>query len=106
MNNDGSVLENVSYLRHCEVCEEEFVSPKPSARCCGRKECRLIIAEYEDFIRLRFILKIARWAGAPSQQEMQKKYYRQQLREAIEQLPQSADPLYAILCKIIEDLDS
>jgi hypothetical protein len=106
MNNDGSTPENVEYLRRCEVCGEAFLAARRNSRCCRRHECHAAVAEFWDFSALHFILKNAHWAGAPSQEEMRAKYYEWQVRDAIEQLPLSADPLAEALIEILAELSA
>jgi hypothetical protein len=101
-----STREKVEYLRTCEVCERQFLSSRRTTRSCGRKECRLLIAEFEDFLTLRFILENSRWAGAASQQELQKEYFRQQLSAGIRRLPQSEDALFLALAEIYAETEA
>jgi hypothetical protein len=103
MNSDCPLPANVDYLRICEVCERQFLTPKRTARCCGRKDCLLILASFDDFATLQFILGNARWAGAPSREEIRKAYYRERMCDGVRGLPHSEDVLAKVLIEIVED---
>ena len=105
MNNNESAPANVIYLRRCEVCDQQFLAARRSARICSKKACHAMMAEFEDFQTLQFMLSMSRWTGGKSQEQLRKEYYSQQLGDAIAQLPESEDLLERILCEIIEDLE-
>jgi hypothetical protein len=64
----------------------------------------MIWAEFWDFVILTSITQNARWAGAPSQKEMARRYYTQELCDAVRELPQGEEGLAKILCEIMEDI--
>jgi hypothetical protein len=68
----------------------------PAVHATSRK---VILAEFEDFTTLQFILTNARWAGAPTQKQMLKKYLRERMRAAVRRLPHSEDVLAEVLEK-------
>jgi hypothetical protein len=104
MNSDESAPANVEYLRRCEVCDQQFLSGRRNARCCRRHECHATEAEFAEFYTLQSILGMARWAGAPSEDEMRAKYYEERMWEAMRRLPHSEDPLAAVLVEILGEL--
>ena len=53
----------------------------------------MVWAEFNDFTVLQSVLINARWAEAPSQAEMARRYYRQQMSEAVGELARSEDAL-------------
>jgi hypothetical protein len=97
-----NVPENLLFLKRCVVCDTPHVR---SGEICSSRECRMRMTEFIDFTTLGYILGRARWAGAPSQEEMNRECYRVQLRAAIKRLPHGEDLLFAALCEIIEDLE-
>ncbi|SRR5260221_7287418 len=99
MNSDRRVPENILYLKRCRVCEETFVG---KGRCCSRA-CRIVWAELEEFWRLHFLLTNARWAGAPSEEQLLKEYFRNRLWDAVRRLPHSAELLAEVLIEIVEE---
>jgi hypothetical protein len=80
--------ENVTFLKRCWTCDELY---RGSGRTCSR-DCLMILASFEDFTTLQSVLINARWAGAPSQAELQREYYREQLRAAVRWLPHRLTP--------------
>ena len=103
MNSNGSAPANIEYLRSCEVCDTPFLTAKRNARCCTRKDCRAIAAEFDSFYTLECILGAAPWAGAPSQKEMQKEYFKERMWDGLRRLPHSDDLLGEVLIEIVED---
>jgi hypothetical protein len=93
--------ENVTFLKRCWVCDEPHVR---SGVTCSR-DCLSILAEFEDFTTLRSVLVNARWAGAPSQAELQREYYTRQLRAALKRLPESEERLFEVLAEIVEEME-
>jgi hypothetical protein len=89
------------------VNNERFLSEalprvRGDARCSGETcswDWLVILAEFEDFTTLQFILTNARWAGAPTQKQMLKKYLRERMRAAVRRLPHSEDVLAEVLEK-------
>ena len=77
---------NVSFLKRCLVCDEAFTASKRTARCCPRKLCRARVMDVDALLRVMGVVHSARWAGAPSQEEMRAEYYHQRTQEAVEQL--------------------
>jgi len=57
----------------------------------------MMLAEFEDFSTLRFVLENSRWAGALSEEEMRKQYLRDRLSRGIQRLPHSEDVLAEVL---------
>jgi hypothetical protein len=96
MNADRKIVS----LKRCLVCEAPHVR---RGGTCSRRECRAIVAEFHDFSMLQFILGTARWAGAPSQEEMAREYFRQRMWDGIRRLPHSADLLGEVLAEILEE---
>jgi hypothetical protein len=92
---------NVSFLKRCPVCEEMHVR---SGETCSW-DCLVILAEFEDFSALKFVLGNARWAGAPSQEQMQREYLQERMWAAVRRLPHSEDLLVQTLCEIIEEVE-
>jgi hypothetical protein len=68
----------------------------------GCKVTRLPTEVREDFSTLDFILKNARWAGAPSQEQALREYLRDRMWEAVRRLSVTADYLIEVLVEIIE----
>jgi hypothetical protein len=66
----------------------------------------MILAEFEDFSALRFILGNACWAGAPSQEELRGEYFRGRMRYGVRRLVDSEDALSAVLIEIVEEMES
>ena len=70
---------------------------------------RMILAEFWDFITLTSVIQNARWAGAPSQEEMAREYFCQQMREAVRRpvrrLPHSEDALSEVLIEIAQEME-
>ena len=104
MSNNESVPANIEYLHRCDVCGATFISGRSSAPICAKKQCRMVWAEFQDFVTLRSILENAMWAGAPTQEQLRMKYYIQQLQAACRQLAHSEEPLSRVLIEIVEDI--
>jgi hypothetical protein len=85
MNADRKVVS----LKRCIVCGEPHVR---AGTTCSRM-CLMVWAEFNDFTVLQSVLINARWAEAPSQAEMARRYYRQQMSEAVGELARSEDAL-------------
>jgi hypothetical protein len=98
-------LRRVSILgsKRCEVCDETFIAEGRSALCCTRKSCRALAAEFTCFYVFESILGASRWAGAPSQEQMQKDYFRDRMWDGMRRLPHSEDVLGEVLIEIVED---
>jgi hypothetical protein len=62
--------------------------------------------DMDALFHLMGVLFHARWAGAPSQEELTMAYYTQELRDAVQQLPEDEGGLPRILSEIIEDLET
>jgi hypothetical protein len=65
----------------------------------------MILAEFEDFTTLQFILANARWAGAPTEEEMLKEYFRERMRYGVRRLVHNEDALTAVLIEIVEEME-
>jgi hypothetical protein len=96
---------NVLYRRRCIVCDEAFTASKRTARCCPRKRCRAQVMDIDALLQVMGIVHNARWAGAPSQEELRREYYQWQMRDAVKQLEHSVDLLSTLLVEILEDLE-
>jgi len=94
---DAVSFGNVIFLKRCSVCGQMHIR---SGATCSR-ECRMMMAEFEEFSTLQFILENSRWAGAPSQEELRGDYFRERMWEAVERLPISADVLGEMLIEIL-----
>jgi hypothetical protein len=92
-------------VRRCWVCSNPYVTTKRTSDCCAKRDCRMIQAEFRDFITLTSIIQNARWAGAPSQEEMAREYFRQKMRDAVEQLGSSEDALSKVLIELAEEAE-
>jgi hypothetical protein len=66
----------------------------------------MILAEFAESTTLQAIIGNARWAGAPSQEELQREYFRGRMWEAVRRLPHSEDVLAAVLAEIIEEMEA
>jgi hypothetical protein len=66
----------------------------------------MVGAEAVMFLVLGGILHNARWAGAPSQEELRKEYYRERMWDGVRKLPEDEGSLARILSEIMEDLES
>ena len=97
--------ENVLFLKHCWVCGEAFMTGKRTARCCSAKLCRALVMDLDALFHVRGIMRTARWAGAPSQEELRREYYRQQMSEAVDELGRSEDELFRVLCEIAKEME-
>jgi hypothetical protein len=94
--------ENVTFLKRCWTCDEPHIR---SGRTCSR-ECLSILAGFEDFTTLHSTLINARWAGAPSQEELRGEYFRGRMRYGVRRLVDSEDALSAVLIEIVEEMES
>jgi hypothetical protein len=63
-------------------------------------------AEFAEFWTLRSILENSRWAGALSEEEMQRKYFRERMWEAVRRLPVTEEALSEVLVEIAEEVES
>ena len=72
---------------------------------CAARWCRYVAAEFWSYTIVTSIIGNARWAGAPSQEEMARRYYTQELREAVQVLAQDEGPLLKILREIMQDVE-
>jgi hypothetical protein len=99
MNSNESAPADVEYLRRCEVCAETFIADRRSAPICSKKACHAMIAEFEDFQTLQFMLNLSRWTGGKSQKQLRKEYYEWQLRDAMKELWRSAEPLALVVLR-------
>jgi hypothetical protein len=93
---------NVLHYKRCVVCEEPLYH-RGGKTCC--RECLMVWAAFCDFTVLQSVLINARWAGAPSQAEMAREYYRQRMWDGIRRLGHSEDLLAEVLCEIIEEME-
>ena len=93
VNSEEAARENVLCLKRCSPCGQMHIR---SGETCSR-ECRMMLAEFEDFSTLRFVLENSRWAGALSEEEMRKQYLRDRLSRGIQRLPHSEDVLAEVL---------
>jgi hypothetical protein len=59
---------NVSFLRYCWVCANPYESVKAESRCCQKPECRMMLAEIDTILMLRFTLENMRCYGGPGWQ--------------------------------------
>jgi hypothetical protein len=98
---DETVPSDVTMLRRWLVCERMHIR---SRETCSR-DCLRILASFNDFTTLQFILANARWAGAPSQEQMQREYLQERMWAAVRRLPHSEDLLVQTLCEIIEEVE-
>jgi hypothetical protein len=62
------------------------------------------LAEFNDFTTLHSVLTNARWAGAPSQEEMLKEYFRERMCYGVRRLVHSEEALTAVLIEIVEEM--
>ena len=62
----------------------------------------MLMAAFEEFSTLQFILVNARWAEAPTQEQALKEYLRDRMWEAVRRLSVTADYLIEVLIEIIE----
>jgi predicted nucleic acid-binding Zn ribbon protein len=99
LNSDDPSVTLFPEQRCCCVCGKPLC--REGAQYCSHS-CRMIVADFEEFCALRFILLISRWAGAPSQEEALRDYLRQRMWEAVRRLPNSADILSEVLVEIAE----
>ena len=90
--------ERVLFER-CAVCGGPL--PGSGTRYCSRA-CRMVMADFEEFTTLQFILANARWAGAPTQAQAQREYLRDRMWSAVRRLSSSADVLGEVLVEILE----
>jgi hypothetical protein len=95
---------NVSFLKQCWICGDQFFADKRSARICRRPDCRMMFMDFATFLALRTILERSHWAGGLTEAEQQQKYYRERLSEGVRQLPHSAAALGEVLIEITEEL--
>jgi hypothetical protein len=65
----------------------------------------MIWVEDTDFSMLYLILANARWAGAPSQEQVKEEYLRLQMWEAVRRLPSSEELLVEVLIEIIAEME-
>jgi len=93
--------ENVTFLKRCCACGRMHVRP---GRYCSF-ECLVLLAEFTEFYSLRSLLRLSRWTGGRSQEQLRLEYYRQQLRDAIVRLPESTDLLAEVLVEILADVE-
>jgi hypothetical protein len=62
----------------------------------------MIMAAFWEFLMLRSILMSARWAGAPSQEVLRKKYLQMRMSKGVKRLSVSSDVLSEVLVEIAE----
>jgi hypothetical protein len=62
----------------------------------------MIWVEDTDFLMLHLIVANARWAGAPSQEQVLEEYLRLRMQEAVRRLAVTADVLGEVLIEMIE----
>jgi hypothetical protein len=103
MNSDGSVPASIQYLRRCDVCGAPFFGRSEAIVCCSKRNCRIMMAEFESFQTLRQMLSINRWTGGKSQKQLQKEYFKERLWDGVRRLPHSDDLLGEVLIEIVED---
>jgi hypothetical protein len=65
----------------------------------------MLMADFEEFTTLQFILGNARWAGAPSEAEATREYFRARMWDGVRRLGHSADLLGEVLVEIIEEME-
>ena len=63
------------------------------------------MADFTEFAQLQFVLRNARWAGAPSQEQIRKEYFRERLWSGIRRLPHSEDVLAEVLAEIAAETE-
>jgi hypothetical protein len=78
---------------------------KRTAWCCSAKLCRALVMDLDALFHVKLIVENARWAGAPSQAEMARRYFRQQMSEAVGELASSEDALARVLVEIVEEME-
>jgi hypothetical protein len=101
VNSDKTVPANVTYLRCCPACGAMHIR---SGETCSR-DCLMIWAEFNDFTTLRGILTNARWAGAQTEAEMLKEYFRKRMCYGVRRLVHSEDALAAVLIEIVAEME-
>jgi hypothetical protein len=80
----------VLFEKRCCACGEPLLGS--GTRYCSRT-CRTLMAAFEEFSTLQFILVNARWAGAPTQEQALREYLRDRMWDAVRRLSSSADVL-------------
>ena len=85
-------------LGRCHVCGGALPGP---GRYCSRI-CRMMMAGFWKFFTLRSILMSVRWAGAPSQEVVRKKYLQMRMSKGVKRLSISSVVLSEVLVEIAE----
>jgi hypothetical protein len=65
----------------------------------------MMMAAFWEFLMLRSILMSARWAGAPSQEVLPKKYLQMRMSKGVKRLGMWSDVLSEVLVEIAEILE-
>jgi hypothetical protein len=88
---------------HCWVCGEPLLklvgAQKRFSHCCSRY-CRMMMADFEEFETLKFLLFNSRWLGGAGFRTLE-----QRMEEAVRNLPIGSELLALLLIELLEILD-
>jgi hypothetical protein len=98
MGEESTSAGDVIHLKNCIVCEQPHGH---RGETCSRRECLMVMAEFESFCTVRFITTNARWAGGNGCETAE-----ELMAKAVRELPESSDLLGTLLIEIIEELEN
>jgi hypothetical protein len=97
MNGGEEAPANVSFVRHCMVCEQPFSARTRKAKNCGERECIAFMTDFRESSMVELLLHNMRCRGGSGLESSE-----ELMRAAVENLAIDEGPLADLLIEIYE----